>query len=619
MMLTQQAFFFLSPPRFCILPTRNDSNQNPPRHPLKTKNDCEKAAMEARYATSALRSGNVQKAMSHHISSAKLYRSAALRAKDADASLSRSLLLLSNTQAKSATSLRSVSKIAPSSLSTCGKQVESSSSSSLNGSNASNCPSASSSSFATATTSAPSSTSKKETAESSVPKATMSRQDRLRATVRGALDTKREADITDSTFLGTATINRPSSNPKKDTSADSTSSSTNDTASSSTTKTTTTTEQESHPIDDMMELERELRDMDMALELGNSVASLGAARAAAHNSSRTKHLEEGSFCLIPTEKSYMSTTSMWTSGVIRPLAPSPLPVAVSPVPTTIQTSKKGGKNRVQNMLEASTASHSYNHHHQQQQQPQQHLPHHPHPNNPTTMKQQNHTTNGLESSWWGNASTVSQMASSVISSSSSFASSSERMRSAANHNCQPNNNNNNHNPPTNTKQLMRLLDSLKTLGDENASLLQEVEAAQAARKEAKAAREEMKQFKADYGKRFAKMKAALEKFRIQYPEGGGQMHNPVMTSNYVKSSSAATNAASTAELQKKDEMIRKLASELRKEREESKKKDAALRKYESFYREVKARSAQKAMQRQQQQQQIQPNAHRQRGSGRIGR
>ena len=39
----------------------------------------------------------------------------------------------------------------------------------------------------------------------------------------------------------------------------------------------------------------------------------------------------------------------------------------------------------------------------------------------------------------------------------------------------------------------------------------------------------------------------------------------------------------------------------KKEKEESKKKDGALRKYESFYREVKTRSAQKAAQKQIQQ------------------
>ena len=49
-------------------------------------------------------------------------------------------------------------------------------------------------------------------------------------------------------------------------------------------------------------------------------------------------------------------------------------------------------------------------------------------------------------------------------------------------------------------------------------------------------------------------------------------------------------------------MIKKLAADLRKERDESKKKDTALRKYEGFYREVKKRSAEKREQQQKLQQ-----------------
>jgi regulator of protease activity HflC (stomatin/prohibitin superfamily) len=81
--------------------------------------------------------------------------------------------------------------------------------------------------------------------------------------------------------------------------------------------------------------------------------------------------------------------------------------------------------------------------------------------------------------------------------------------------------------PANTKQLMRLLDSIKTLGDENAALLREVEDAEAARAEAKATREQMGRFKAEYGKRFAALKSALEKFRKSYPEQNANGSNPV--------------------------------------------------------------------------------------------
>jgi FtsZ-binding cell division protein ZapB len=81
--------------------------------------------------------------------------------------------------------------------------------------------------------------------------------------------------------------------------------------------------------------------------------------------------------------------------------------------------------------------------------------------------------------------------------------------------------------PANTKQLMRLLDSIKTLGDENAALLREVEDAEAARAEAKATKEQMRRFKAEYGKRFAALKSALEKFRKSYPEQNANGSNPV--------------------------------------------------------------------------------------------
>jgi hypothetical protein len=59
-------------------------------------------------------------------------------------------------------------------------------------------------------------------------------------------------------------------------------------------------------------------------------------------------------------------------------------------------------------------------------------------------------------------------------------------------------------------------------------------------------------------------------------------------------------SATTLEIQKRDQMIKQLSSDLKKEREECKRKDSALQKYEAFYREVKARSAEKARQRQQQ-------------------
>jgi len=84
-------------------------------------------------------------------------------------------------------------------------------------------------------------------------------------------------------------------------------------------------------------------------------------------------------------------------------------------------------------------------------------------------------------------------------------------------------------------------------------------------------------------------------------------HFVFVCSEYVKSASASEESQKEDQLARQEQLIRKLTADLKREKEESKKKDAALRKYEVFYREVKARSAEKQrkqrMQKQQQQQQ----------------
>ena len=116
--------------------------------------------------------------------------------------------------------------------------------------------------------------------------------------------------------------------------------------------------------------------------------------------------------------------------------------------------------------------------------------------------------------------------------------------------------------------------------------------AEAARAEAKAAKETMRRFKAQYEQRFAELRKALEKFKGGNNPGGNGTVNPVTDSQYVRT------ASQSREAQEKENLIRRLTMDLKKEKEDSSKKDAALRKYESFYREVKARSAQKAAQKQ---------------------
>jgi len=124
-----------------------------------------------------------------------------------------------------------------------------------------------------------------------------------------------------------------------------------------------------------------------------------------------------------------------------------------------------------------------------------------------------------------------------------------------------------HSSRTHAHEISRLLNSMKVLSDENTSLLLEVEALRTARVEAVESKEAMRRFQAEYETRFIDMKSALEKFP-----------------NYHASPSPNAAASDSAAL-------KELTLALRKEREESAKKDSALRKYEAFYREVKSRSA----------------------------
>ena len=386
---------------------------------------------------------------------------------------------------------------------------------------------------------------------------------RLRARVRGALHSTPEADISASTFLGKAT--KPQMGyqitPQLSTYRSETTESD---------KNIKDNAKQSNLVDEMMELERELREMDMALALGNSIATLDTR---SHN--RMKCSVSESFMVIPGSGSFMSSNS---SMII-----SPAPISTSrPYNPAIggTAGVRARANRLQNVNRPSNASASQYPHtlnHTPSIQPRNHA-------TTTTTPQ---TPHSLESSWWGNASMASQVLSASVISLAPGSSGQQLQEQSAS-----------------TKQLMRLMDSMRTLGEENAILLREVEDAEAARLEAKTAREQMKRFKEEYSKRFVALKEALEKFRKGYP--GDTKTNG--ESNPVTNSAFARTASTSDQIQRQEQLIRKLTADLKKEKEECKRKDGALRKYESFYREVKARSAQKAAQKQQSQQPVpQPN------------
>lgn len=386
---------------------------------------------------------------------------------------------------------------------------------------------------------------------------------RLRARVRGALHSAPEADISASTFLGKATKPQMGHQIAPQSS----------TLTSETVESDTNTEEnskQSNLVDEMMELERELREMDMALALGNSIATLDT-----RSQNRMKSSVSESFMVIPGSGSFMSSNSSMILG------PAPISTSRPYNPSVGGTAGvRARANRLQNVNRPSNASVSQ----------------YPHtlvntpsiqPRHQTTTITSLPTPHSLESSWWGNASMASQVLSASVISLAAPGNSGQQLQEQS----------------ASTKQLMRLMDSMRTLGEENAILLREVEDAEAARLEAKTAREQMKRFKEEYSKRFVALKEALEKFRKGYP-GDTSMNGE---SNPVTNSAFARTASTSDQIQRQEQLIRKLTADLKKEKEECRRKDGALRKYESFYREVKARSAQKAAQKQSQQLVPQPN------------
>eukprot|EP00538_Stauroneis_constricta_P000376 CAMPEP_0119554884 /NCGR_PEP_ID=MMETSP1352-20130426/7242_1 /TAXON_ID=265584 /ORGANISM="Stauroneis constricta, Strain CCMP1120" /LENGTH=915 /DNA_ID=CAMNT_0007601547 /DNA_START=245 /DNA_END=2992 /DNA_ORIENTATION=- len=609
------------------------------------------AGVAAVAAAQAKQNGQLEDALSQHTKSANLYRDSAIRAKKTNRPLSNSLLLLSQTQAKSAIALKRIMKLNSTDLERlmlgAANQIADGASKPTKGSKSSN----------SNTTSQSNQNAKSSNGSSSPATKDMSKEERLRAVVRGALGSghPREADISDSMFLGRASS---SSNKKQ---------SRNDMAASSSLPNAAQDERKGgnangNPVDEMMELEQELRDMDMTLGLGQSISSLDARMQyanAAHSSSNKmmkNSMIDGSFMVVPPgSQSYMAS-SLWggSSSIHMPSGNSPpgpasstatttnatatTPAAVghkSGVPRGVMTQPaqihahgtagvRARANRLPNMttsrvLNAQGTNNSSNNlaamQHQNVIVPGAQSVGKIAPadasNNNSSNSNKGH---GLESSWWGGPApgTTTAAASQVLA--NSVLSIGSRTggvlvggggggidRSANAHGQGIDS--------ATTKQVMRLMDALKTLGDENATLLRQVEDAEAARAEAKAAREQMKRFKADFAKRFATLQSSLQSHRKAYGstkssgDVSGTDHNkggstdPFTTSEYIKALSA------NEKLQRQEQLIRKLTADLKKEKDESRKKAAALRKYEHFYREVKVRSAQKTAARRQQQQQ----------------
>ncbi len=263
----------------------------------------------------------------------------------------------------------------------------------------------------------------------------------------------------------------------------------------------------------------------MALEMGNSVASLGAAVASR---------PDGSFCVVPPGSSYMSSSSMWTSGIMGVAGGGggggghPQQTHQHHAAQKGMTAVRSRKNLVQNFLGGNNTVVG-NHGHgfpklgaTNVRNPQQATTQTPLPAKSTAPQPKEENNSALEASWWGGG--TGSMMSSVLASSAINTAVASSQRNPQSSSTTPMSH---HRESANTKQLMQLMDSLNRLGNENAQLMRELEEANAARAEAKAAKEMMEHFKAEYAQRFTKVKEALEKYPKQH--GAGAADNPVMS------------------------------------------------------------------------------------------
>jgi len=452
--------------------------------------DCQIASQEAELASDEIRQNNIPSALKNLYSSSLHYRKAAQSIAQKDIGLATSFLLLSQSHWKRAEAIRLASRLPRNRQQSCNKDIP-------NDSSNNEAPP-----LHIATPSLPD-------------KAT---QSSLRAVViRDALHANNatlEEDISASVFLGknkTSTTDVILKSAKEETS----------------------TMVPTNPVDDMLQLEKELHTMNMALSMHASVANLAATKTTSSPMNLSASLMMRSGATGGLESSWWGQSSYLHS----------------PRPHISSNNVVDLTSSISSWATTTTACSTIR---------------------PSSQQQGVQTRNSHATS-----TDLSQQLPPPSTSTS---------------NPRATNNNNN------AKQLLRLLDSLKVLGDENAALLQQVEDAKKARLEAQAAREEMKRFQLDYHKRFHSLKVALEKLHQQQQQQKQSTEsNPVLSSEILKREDRKKNSKQQQRIL--ESQVQSLKTQVETLQEESKKKDAVLKKYENFYKEVKARSAQRAAQR----------------------
>ena len=123
---------------------------------------------------------------------------------------------------------------------------------------------------------------------------------------------------------------------------------------------------------------------------------------------------------------------------------------------------------------------------------------------------------------------------------------------------------------------------MQTLGEENAAL-QENQALRLSNRENARAREDIDEFKQRFQEKFGALKAALVDFRDRYP-GDSNPANALPSPSTILPTSDGTTSRET----QLESALRQLELNLATAREENRRKDLMITRYETWYRTLKA-------------------------------